>query len=872
MTINTRLKIAAAAPLLIWLTASLMLAVSQQAYRAAHQQSRLVERVIRSMSDLNNLAAVYLLYHEERPRQQFLAEQEAAAQALASVRIRTAAQQHLIDSLRENTAALKTTFLKIVASDEQHTPQQDLQAGQLLVRSRQAVADSLRLDALMDSETAGTQRTINFLLFFMALGTTLPLALALMWMTDRIRANLATFHRGTEAVGSGDLAYRIGLSGTDELAGLARAFDQMTVRLQSVTVSRNELQKESEARQQAQSALRESEQLMQQALFVSRSFTFEWQTETDRVLRSASCEKTLGLTGDEACLDTGNNYFARLHAEDRDHFVQMLAGLTPDADTYMTEYRVRRDDGRETVLEETGQASFGADGKLRRVIGVSTDCTERKHAEEGLRRLNAELVQRVAEQTHSLTRLNAELEQRVADRTAELEQANLTLRDARLAALNLAQDAVSAREQAEASSAALHVSEELNRQTLQALPAHIAVIDRSSRIIGVNEAWTAFAQNNQAGGSPAVAVGANYVEVCRRASAANAADAAQALAGIEAVLSGSVKQFTMEYACHSPDEKRWFLMAVTPLGGNGETGAVISHLDVTARKQAEEAIRQMNAELDRRVQTRTAELAATNRELEAFCYSVSHDLRAPLRSMDGFSLALLEDYGDQLDAAGQDFLHRIRSNSQRMARLIDDLLQLSRLSRAQMRCQPVDLTALARAVADELRQADPARTVDVRIAPGLSAAGDPVLLRTALTNLLGNAWKFTSQRPDAVIEVGAEQLPVPAETATPPEREGVPLQHRAVTPSPGAERLPVPASAAMQPVFFVRDNGVGFDMQYADKLFTPFQRLHAMTEFPGSGIGLATVQRVIHRHGGRVWFESAPGQGATFYFVIGDNG
>jgi PAS domain S-box-containing protein len=265
------------------------------------------------------------------------------------------------------------------------------------------------------------------------------------------------------------------------------------------------------------------------------------------------------------------------------------------------------------------------------------------------------------------------------------------------------------------------------------------------------------------------------------------------------------------------------------------------NLDITARKEAERALAQLNAELEQRVRARTAELAATNRELEAFCYSVSHDLRSPLRSMDGFSHALMEDYGSLLDDTGRDFLNRVRSNSQRMGRLIDDLLQLSRLTRAHMRYVRVDLTELAEAIFDELRQADPSRTVEVRVAPDLTATGDPVLLRTALTNLLGNAWKFTGRRPDALIEVGAERLPVPA-------------------------GIPVPS-----PVFYVRDNGAGFDPKYADKLFTPFQRLHAMEDFPGSGIGLATVQRVIHRHGGRVWFESAPGQGATFYFTVGAN-
>jgi light-regulated signal transduction histidine kinase (bacteriophytochrome) len=253
--------------------------------------------------------------------------------------------------------------------------------------------------------------------------------------------------------------------------------------------------------------------------------------------------------------------------------------------------------------------------------------------------------------------------------------------------------------------------------------------------------------------------------------------------------------------------------------------------DITDQKRAEDEIRQLNADLEARVRHRTADLETANKELEAFSYSVSHDLRAPLRAVDGFSQAVLEDYGTALPEEGRKYLHTIRDGAQRMALLIDDLLTFSRLSRMPLNKQPLNAASLVRDALADLESERNGRKIDLQVDVLANCHGDPALLKQVWVNLLSNALKYTREREIALIKVGSQ-------------------------------------SDNGETIYFVRDNGTGFDMRYAHKLFGVFQRLHRADEFEGTGVGLAIVQRIVHRHGGRVWAEAAPERGATFQFSL----
>jgi PAS domain S-box-containing protein len=624
-------------------------------------------------------------------------------------------------------------------------------------------------------------------------------------------------------------------------------------------------------RKQAEEALKESE--AKDRLLTDNMGDVVWTMDLDlkATYISPSCKKIFGYTPEERLQQTIEQRMtpestALMISRLQEEIAKENEGKGNQDRSMLIEGEYYHKNGSTIWMESLVKALRDPSGKIIGICGASRDITERKKTEMQIEKM-AEIVDIAPnsitvhdtegnflyanERTFSMHGYNKdeflgltlkeldapESAEHIAPRMKEIEEkgeASFEVKHRRkngstfplqifvkkidwfgqLALLSIATD-ITDRKIAEE---ALQERETRFQRILKVIPDMVSVHDPNMNIVYSN--WSGFAAvppEKQVLNTKCYKTYRDYNQICPDCQAVSVLDSKEAFHA-EVELS---KGF-------------WIDLRVIPLLDNsGEVEYFIEWVrDVSDLKKIEKQLREFNVELEEKVRERTIQLEAVNKELESFAYSVSHDLRAPLRALDGFSANLQAKYDDQLDKQGRHYLNRIHKAALYMSDLIDDLLNLSRVTRTELKKQQVDLSKLAAETIAALLEAEPQRKARIKISPGLSAWGDAALLRVVMENLLGNAWKFSTKAKETRIEVGRNVI------------EG-------------------------EEVFFIRDNGAGFDMIYADKLFKPFQRLHGVEEFPGTGVGLATVQRVINRHGGKIWAEGNVGKGATFYFTLG---
>lgn len=620
-------------------------------------------------------------------------------------------------------------------------------------------------------------------------------------------------------------------------------------------------------------ALRESEARFHHIVDGSTDGVWDWDLEHECYHISARMKAMLGYADDELPNDRAS-FFAVMEPDDRTRVKSEIARHFVERQPFDTELRLRHKDGRLLWFQVRGQAVWSDSGDVVRFSGACTDIMAHKQSEERIRQLLNEkqalldnlLVGVALARGGKIVSTNRRIEELFGYRASELvgQPAAILFHDRSAFDLVEREDRPTS-DSSEILSRELELvtrsgevfwgivtSRTLNRGTAEEGSIWI-FLDNSDRRRAIEAVrrerdFSDALINSMPGVFYLVDRDGRFLRWNRNLErvTGHSGDDLSAMSGFDlfatqdhpAVREASYRTLKMgEYQCELPllhrDGGRIpFLMTGVRLEIEGATHIVGIGTDIAPRRHAEDEIRKLNDELEDRVRARTAELAAANKELESFSYSVSHDLSAPLRGIDGFSRMLVEDFGPTLPEVGRSYVMRIRAATQKMQLLIDDLLRLSRVTREELKRQSVNLSALAEELIDELRAAQPDRAVATRVAPDLMVSADRNLLRIALSNLLNNAWKFTSRHANASIELGVL-------------RDGE------------------------QAVYFVTDDGAGFDMRYAGRLFGAFHRLHRASEFDGTGIGLAIVSRILLRHGGRIWAQAEVEKGATFFFTLG---
>ncbi|MBI4987391.1 MAG: PAS domain S-box protein [Rhodocyclales bacterium] len=632
------------------------------------------------------------------------------------------------------------------------------------------------------------------------------------------------------------------------------------------------------ARKAVEEALKQSEETLFYAVRGSSDGIWDWNVAQNRYFVSPRYRDLLGYS-EEEMPNERSSFLDVVHPEDRPRVEEAVRQHFKQRTPYDIEYRMRHKDGSYRWFRGRGQAVWNADGRVIRFAGASSDIEAQKQAEDSIRSLLAEqqalldnvLVGIVYLKNRIIQRCNRRFEALfgyeeggMIGHTTELVYPTRTTFEAvgkwAYAALGRG-ETYSEELQLRHRDGSLFWGFLTGRAVDAARPQdgsvwiYLDVSERKKAMEALRESEARFRKFFEESADASLIIEGDRFVDCNQAALDMLRMASKEKLGIvhpselsperqpDGRLSNEKADEMIRIAFARGSHRFEWLhrradgevfpaeVLLTRIVHQGTPLLYVVWRDITDRKLAEAEIRKLNEGLEQRVRERTAELTAANKELEAFSYSVSHDLVAPLRAIDGFSRMLEEDYVTHLDASARGYISRIRGGTQRMHQLIDDMLALSRVTRDEMKRETVNLSGIAEQILSDLKQIQPQRKVSTHITSDIRVNGDPNLLRIALENLLRNAWKFTARQAAAAIEFGIL-------------RDGD------------------------NPVYFVRDDGAGFDMQYAGKLFGAFQRMHHAQDFEGTGIGLAIVHRIIQRHGGRIWAEAAPEQGATFYFTL----
>jgi PAS domain S-box-containing protein len=830
MRISTKLWLSVYIPVLLALILIVALVISYLQMRTIQENGDIIRRIRSSITGLNHAVFSYILYHEERPKEQFLSEYDTILGLFDSAQISSSAQQKLLDSILENCVEMKNSFLQMVALNEsgntgsasEHQAAEDRLSGLLLLQSYEADSIASVLRNLVDQGIRTTEEKTAGLIFLVLVLATIPLTFVMAQTRKSIVSSLSNLVKGTGIIGSGNLEYRIETKSKDELGDLSRAFNRMTVDLKTVTASKADLEKEIGRREEIEEALRISNKELEEnaarlkeeilerekaeaKVRISRDFLeiANRHTGTKELLRRF-IQETKNITGCEALGIRVLDEFGDIPYIAYDGFTQKFyeseSPLSIKTDKCMC-INVVKGTTDPAKSFYTPHGSFYMNGTTKFLATVSeTDKGWTRNVCNATGYESVALIPiKLGSQILGLVHLADRRENMVPlDTVRILEEATASL------ALSI---------QRTMAEEALKESEEKFRIVSDFTYGWEYWRGPSNNFIYVSPACQRFTgyTSTEFVNNPDL-----YLNIVHPDDRERMKDHV-----LEA--SHQLDQDEFEFRIYRRDgELRWMSHICQPVvdAKGNYLGRRASNRDITERKKSEAALEQYSRELEN-----------ANKELEAFNYSVSHDLRQPLRALDGFSLAIVENIGDQLDNTNREYLNRVRKASQTMGLLIDDLLKLSRINRAEMVLDNVNLSEVVRSISEELKQREPARQAEFIISPDIFIRGDRPLLTIALRNILENAWKFTRKCEQTRIEVGTTK------------------QNGDI-------------------VYFFRDNGAGFDMKYYDKLFQPFQRLHDRKDYEGTGIGLATVQRVIRRHSGRVWAESEIDKGTTVYFTL----